>query len=531
LAGFLRLWNLSTLAPSLYWDEVSQGYNAYSIATTGRDEHGEFLPLARFQAFGDYKAPVYTYFTVPSIFLFGKTDFAVRFPSAFFGTLTVLMTYFLAKSVFASQKKNAWIGLGAAFLLAISPWHIQLSRTAYEGNIATYFTVTALALFFIGLRKLPYFFSLSIISFVIGFYSFNAHRVFIPLIVLLLALLYRKELFAAKKYVISGIAIGLIFLIPFFIFFLTPESRLRFQEVNIFSDPKVVELSNELRRADNGTLFGNIIHNRRVLYAKEYLENYFDFYNPSFLFFKGDPNPRFSDQVDGQLYLFILPLLILGLYYLTTIPIKERIFLIGWFLLAPVAAATAKETPHALRSETFLPTFQLFSSLGLVIVLSYLQKKRQVLFSSGLALFLLISLLSLLRFWHNYSIHMPYLYSQDWQYGYKMVIEKTSERESQYDKIYFTDAYGRAYIYVAWYGDVSPNEFRQEVSTQKDTFGFYNVDRLGKYFFNNNPKAEEGKVLYVTTPDAKPEGTKTIDEVHFLNGKKAFVLSENSYEE
>ena len=67
LAGFLRFWQLASLPPSLYWDEVSQGYNAYSILTTGKDEHQEFLPLARFQAFGDYKAPVNIYLTVPAI--------------------------------------------------------------------------------------------------------------------------------------------------------------------------------------------------------------------------------------------------------------------------------------------------------------------------------------------------------------------------------------------------------------------------------------------------------------------------------
>ena len=82
LGVILRFFNLSTNPPSLYWDEVSQGYNSYSILQTGRDEHGEFLPLARFIAYGDYKAPVYIYLDVPFIAVFGKTTLAVRFPSA-----------------------------------------------------------------------------------------------------------------------------------------------------------------------------------------------------------------------------------------------------------------------------------------------------------------------------------------------------------------------------------------------------------------------------------------------------------------
>src|SRR5579871_3904300 len=127
LAGFLRFWQLGSNPPSLYWDEVSQAYNAYSILTTGHDEHQEFLPIARFIAFGDYKAPVYIYADVLSIGLFGKNEFAVRFPSALFGTLTVLVTYFLVSELFYKNKHKGIISLGSAFFLAISPWHIQLS--------------------------------------------------------------------------------------------------------------------------------------------------------------------------------------------------------------------------------------------------------------------------------------------------------------------------------------------------------------------------------------------------------------------
>jgi hypothetical protein len=39
----------------LTWDEASLGYNAWSIALTGRDEHAKFLPYDAFAAFGDYK--------------------------------------------------------------------------------------------------------------------------------------------------------------------------------------------------------------------------------------------------------------------------------------------------------------------------------------------------------------------------------------------------------------------------------------------------------------------------------------------
>src|SRR3989344_4753279 len=107
LAAALRFIQLGKNPPGLYWDEVSLGYNAYSILKTGKDEHGEFLPLARFKAFGDYKPPGYIYATVPSIALFGLNEFAVRFPSALAGVFMVWLTYLLIKELFSNHKLAA----------------------------------------------------------------------------------------------------------------------------------------------------------------------------------------------------------------------------------------------------------------------------------------------------------------------------------------------------------------------------------------------------------------------------------------
>src|SRR3990167_3514972 len=92
LAFVLRFYHLNLTPPSLYWDEVSLGYNAYSILKTTRDEHGKLLPLTNFAAFGDYKPPGYIYAAVPAIAVFGLNEFSVRFPSDFFGVLTVIIT-------------------------------------------------------------------------------------------------------------------------------------------------------------------------------------------------------------------------------------------------------------------------------------------------------------------------------------------------------------------------------------------------------------------------------------------------------
>ncbi|PIZ48613.1 hypothetical protein COY29_03365, partial [Candidatus Woesebacteria bacterium CG_4_10_14_0_2_um_filter_39_14] len=144
----LRFYQLTENPPALNWDEVSHGYNAYSILKTGQDEWGVSWP-GIFRAYGDYKLPVYIYATSLSISLFGLNDFAVRFPSALAGVLAVLLTYLLVKELFKNQKA----ALLAAFFLAISPWHLFTSRAAFEANLAAFLTLTGFYFFIQGFGK------------------------------------------------------------------------------------------------------------------------------------------------------------------------------------------------------------------------------------------------------------------------------------------------------------------------------------------------------------------------------------------
>src|SRR5579872_659138 len=133
-AFVVRFWQLGTNAPSLTWDEVAWGYNAYSLGIDGRDEFGKFLPYTYLESFGDFKPPVYAYLTVLPVKIFGLNEFATRFPSAFFGSLTVLLTYFLVKRIFPKSPHKQLYALVSSGVLAISPWHIMLSRAAFEAN-------------------------------------------------------------------------------------------------------------------------------------------------------------------------------------------------------------------------------------------------------------------------------------------------------------------------------------------------------------------------------------------------------------
>src|SRR3989344_2155760 len=223
LAVILRFWQLQDVPPSMTWDEVAWGYNAYSLGIDGRDEFGKFLPLTYLESFGDFKPPAYAYLSVLPVKILGLNEFSTRFASAFFGVLTVILTYFLVRKIF--PRVGPSLALLSAGLLAISPWHILLSRAAFEANVATFFIVLGVYLFLYAKNK-KWFLVLSIISFVISMYTFNTARIVAPLLVLGLVFFNRKYLLSkARSQFLVSVIVGSLIFFPLFLFLMTPQAK------------------------------------------------------------------------------------------------------------------------------------------------------------------------------------------------------------------------------------------------------------------------------------------------------------------
>ena len=102
-AFIVRVVSLSSFPIGFTQDEAALGYDAYSLLETGKDQWGEAFPLS-FRSFGDFKMPLYTYLTAPSVHIFGLNVFAVRLPNALLGTLAVLATYLMVLEL--TKRKN-----------------------------------------------------------------------------------------------------------------------------------------------------------------------------------------------------------------------------------------------------------------------------------------------------------------------------------------------------------------------------------------------------------------------------------------
>jgi hypothetical protein len=341
-------------------------------------------------------------------------------------------------------------------------------------------------------------------------------------LVILLAFALRKQLFVIKKQVLVACIVGLAVFLPTFSFLLTPQASLRFKEVNIFSDPQIVKTANQEIANDGNNILSKVIHNRRVLYAIDYVQHYFDNLNPNFLFIKGDGNPKFSVQNIGQMYLWDIPFVVMGILFLLRKKEGHWWLVPLWLLIGIIPAATARETPHALRIEAALPMFQIISAYGLIIFMSIFKRFRYLI---G-AILIGLLLINLVYFAHDYFAHYPSEFSGEWQYGYKQSIAYVQSVQNNYDNIQVTTALGRPYIYYLFYTKTSPNYFRQTANIQRDAFGFVTVESFGKYSFpssfNYNLSKKE-RVLYIGSSGSLPKGAKILKSFNLLNGQPVLV--------
>lgn len=493
---FTRIYKITEIPPSLYWDEASIGYNAYSVIATGKDEWGKVLPL-HFRAFGEFKLPVYIY-TVSAFERFlGLNEMAVRLPSVFFSLGVLLLTFLFAFRI--SQSKFA--SFVAAFFLSISPWFFIFSRTGYEATGGLMFFMLGVYSFLF-VKKGLIFFVVSALGFIISMYTYNSFRLVVPLTFVILLLSqyislrdYSRKSGAAKFIILSMLVALFLSIIPIFRLVTNNSGTNRFQTIGLESEDKKQFITN-------------------------FASNYLSHFNPDFLLINGDKNLR-SQIGLGQIYWMDVPLILFGLFYL----IKRRSFLfllpIILALISFVPAAITRESPHALRSIPVIPFLSMISAFGLLAVVKTIKFKRGVM-----VIIILVSIISFANYFHIFLTTYSAEASRDWQYAYKRLFLDYKDRFGEYDYIVVSDHYAQPYIFGLYYLKYDPNRFRKEVKyNSPDKWGFSAVESFGNLLFrpiklNNFP---EGKLLVFASPEEKMDIPEKA-EIKNLDGSVALYV-------
>ncbi len=574
ISSVLRLWKLGDVPISPNWDEVALGYNAYSIIETGRDEYGQFLPII-LRSFDDYKPALYAYLVIPFIKLFGLTVFAVRLPSAIFGILTVIATYFLVKEVFRQELKTQnsklktasdavktasdavktttqnskveIIALLSSFLLALSPWHIQFSRIAFEANVGLAFNVFAVLFFLWGLKR-PWFLALSSIAMAVNLYAYQSEKVFTPLLLLALIIIFRKKIILVpKKYISVALILGFFVSLPIIYYTLTNRDALsRAQDVSILANqtPLLQENVERLTKdRENKDYIGFILDNRRITYLKNILSGYLSHLDLNWLFIKGDIARHHAPNM-ALLYLWELPFLLIGIYKLlfSNFPKKTKMFIFIWFLIAPVPASITSDVPHAVRTLNFLPTFQIFTAVGLLTAIKAVSSIKYPAFAKASAgrqilkiqIKYLIFTICILFFIFNFSYYLNqyfvqqnYFHAKYWQYGYKEIVEYLMPMHSKYNKIIVSNVQplDQSHMFFLFYSKYDPAKYLAEGGT-KSGIQEENRNKFLNFEFRpfNYYEENESNILLVGSPSDLKEIFKTIKRIDYPDGEVAIRI-------
>ena len=433
-----RIYKIAEIPASVYWDEASIGYNAYSIATDLKDEWGETLPL-HFRAFGEFKLPVYIYSVAVFVRAIGLNANAVRLPSVLYSLGTMVFVYLLTKKI----TKKTEIAILASFIITLSPWFFIFSRTGYEATAALFFFLAGTFLFL--LEKKKYYLPFSIFSFILSFYSYNSFRILIPIWLTILFIYKFHEVKKIKQALPVLILSGLIFLIS-----LIPVYRLYKYDAGSTRLTQV-QISNEI----------------------DFFKNYVANFSSQFLFFQGDINPRSQIPGHGQLYLFELPLILLGI--LAIFKSKKKLYFLplAALLIAPIPVALTKESPHALRAILAAPSFAVISAMGVLFLQENFKKIGTFVLLAVVGLYLFSFKLYLTSFISDYNQNT----SSAWQYQYKEIFSRQTEGV-------VTDEYAQPYIFALYYLKYPPEKFRQEVVLNPvDQWGFSKVASFNGFEF------------------------------------------------
>ncbi|MCS7054986.1 MAG: glycosyltransferase family 39 protein [Thermoflexales bacterium] len=173
IGAVLRFYGIGALPPGLYRDEGYYGLDALRVL--GGD-------LSVYFAANNGREGLFIYVLAASVALFGRTPEALRITSALVGTLTVVAIYFAGRNMFSPR-----IGALSAAILAITFWHVALSRVAFRAITLPLMLCVMMAFIFAALRaderrRRIVYAALAGAAFGLTLYTYTSAQLVLPLI-------------------------------------------------------------------------------------------------------------------------------------------------------------------------------------------------------------------------------------------------------------------------------------------------------------------------------------------------------------
>lgn len=432
ISSFLHFWQIGNTPPGLFIDEASLGYNSYAMALTGMDEYGETCPLF-FKCFGYYNDPVMIYSMIPFIKIWGLSITTCRISSGIYHLLAAIAFFFLANR----YSRNRWISLIGAFLFSLIPWVFPLSRSVIGG-----YTPMLLGII-LGWYCLIKSFSqksycwaiFAGISWAFAMYSHNIGRPMSALLLVIFVGSFNFRLIKRWKVFVTFVLSFVISLIPMIISVAQRSASMtnRFNSISVWRDSPSFSIL-----------------------ALRFFSRYLDYFSPPFLFITGDSNPRHNTGNSGELFIFLVPFILVGLFILIRHFRRNpyyRFALLG-LLAYPAAAILTLGRCHGTRTIHGSIFWCLVAVIG--INFSWQHRKKVLPFIVAISLFAVYEIFSYYSFYfQQYPSLSRKAFGANLNEALTWTAENVKKNETVYvsSTIFYTDRVTREFK-PFWYANI-----------------------------------------------------------------------------
>ena len=235
----VRLLWLGEVPGGVHQDEASVGYDAWALLEHGIDRHGYRYPV-QFVAWGSGQDALYGYLSMPFIKILGLNLLSIRLLHAILGVAALFVMYAVGRRLVDGR-----FALCALFVLAISPWHVMLSRWGLESNLLPVLLLFGFALLLRGLRT-PRYMVPAFLLLALALYAYKTAWVFVPLFTLgVLAYGIRRRLADFRHWGL-GLAVMAVAALPIGLFLAVNLFDLPAVETPLLSIPRLTSTPSRL---------------------------------------------------------------------------------------------------------------------------------------------------------------------------------------------------------------------------------------------------------------------------------------------
>lgn len=441
---------------------------------------------------------------------------SVRFASAFFGSITIIAFYFLTKELFINKKYSLQMALVAAGMLAVSPWHINLSRTATENVLVVFFIMLGTFLYLLWVKKGGWWlFIFSFMLFSLTMFIYQAPRAFLPFFLPLLIYIFPPVQNKSKSIKAWMVTFLVVIIFPLLLILASKDLSLRLRTVSIFATQESQLVLNDYILTDGvfdvPLLQARLFHNKVIVYTQQFLENYFSHFSYQFLFSDSGFPERYKVPDAGLLYGIELPFLLFGFWRLLRDHKKVGWFLLGWLLITPIGTGlTFDDVPNLQRTLILVPVLSLFTACGTVYCYASLRARPRN--SSIIIIVTGIFVYSIFFYLHQYYVHSQVYrpwYRQD---GYKQLATAVNNILPKYQNAIITDRESAPAIFFLFYGKHDPSKFHRE--TKGSPMRDFDRINFGKYIFSQ----EECPLLEKASVNSQKRSIRQKDALYVNSG-------------